>query len=243
MRLGFIGTGTIASATVRGIAGAGHKITVSNRGAAHAARLAAEFESVSIADNQGVIDQSDTIFIGLMAETAPDILSRLTFRADQQVISFMAGLPLDALAPLVAPAHAAAIMLPFPGIAQGGSPILAMGDTGFVASLFAPENQVFALRDAAELDAYLCAQAVLSPATRMVEQAADWLAARVSDPAQGEAFLRMLIGTNLVSSPCGDLLEALNTPGGYNQRLRQHMDAADMGDDLVTGLDRLESGD
>lgn len=127
MRLGFVGTGTIASATVRGIAGGGHQITVSDRGAAHAARLAAEFENVSIADNQGVIDQSDTLFIGLMAESAPDILSRLTFRADQQVISFMAGLPLDALAPLVAPAHAAAIMLPFPGIAQGGSPILAIG--------------------------------------------------------------------------------------------------------------------
>ncbi|SLN50960.1 pyrroline-5-carboxylate reductase [Roseovarius gaetbuli] len=243
MRLGFIGTGTIASATVRGLIGGEHQITVSERGAAHASRLAAEFENVNIADNQGVINQSDTIFIGLMAETAPDILSRLTFRADQRVISFMAGLPLDALAPLVAPAHGAAIMLPFPGIAQGGTPIIAMGDTGFVAALFSPENQVFALCDAAELDAYLCAQAVLSPATRMVEQAAEWLAARVSDPAQGEAFLRMLIGTNLVSSPCGDLLEALNTPGGYNQRLRQHMDAAGMGDDLVAGLDRLESGD
>ena len=74
MRLGFIGTGTIASATVRGLIGGGHQITVSERGAAHAARLAAEFESVSIADNQGVIDQSDTVFIGLMAEAAPDII-------------------------------------------------------------------------------------------------------------------------------------------------------------------------
>ncbi|MDA3858171.1 MAG: NAD(P)-binding domain-containing protein [Roseovarius sp.] len=243
MRLGFIGTGTIASATVRGLAGAGHQITVSKRSATHANRLAAEFDTVSIADNQGVIDQSDIIFIGLMAEAAPDILSRLSFRADQQVVSFMADLSLGALARLVAPARGAAIMLPFPGVARGGSPILALGDTGLVAMLFAPENQVFALRDAAELDAYLCAQAVLSPVTGMVEQSADWLAARVSDPDLGEAFLRMLIGTNLLSSPCGDLLDALNTPGGYNQRLRQHMDAAGMGDDLVTGLNRLESGD
>jgi len=243
MRLGFIGTGTIASATVRGLIGAGHQITVSKRGEAQATRLAAEFDTVSIADNQGVIDQSDTLFIGLMAEAAPDILSRLTFRADQQVISFMADMPLGALARLVAPAHAAAIMLPFPGIARGGSPILAMGDTDLVTTLFAPENQVFALRDAAELGAYLCAQAVLSPVTDMVGQSADWLAARVSDPDQGEAFLRMLIGTNLLSSPCGDLLEALNTPGGYNQRLRQHMNAAGVVDDLVTGLNRLESGD
>lgn len=243
MRLGFIGTGTIASATVRGIAGADRQITVSERGEAHATRLAAEFDTVSIADNQGVIDPSDTLFIGLMAEAAPDILSRLTFRPDQQVISFMAGMSLDALARLVAPAHAAAIMLPFPGIARGGSPILAMGDTGLVAMLFEPENHVFALSDAAELDAYLCAQAVLSPVTGMVGESADWLATRVSDPAQGEAFLRLLVGTNLLSSPCGDLLDALNTPGGYNQRLRQHMDEVGTGGHLIAGLNRLESGD
>ncbi|WP_300549083.1 NAD(P)-binding domain-containing protein [Roseovarius sp.] len=243
MRLGFIGTGTIASATVRGIARAGHQITVSERSTAHATRLAAEFECVSIADNQTVIDRSDTIFIGLIAEAAPDILSRLTFRAGQQVISFMAGCSLEALAPLVAPARGAAIMLPFPGIAQGGSPILAMGDTGLITELFAPENQVFALRDAAELDAYLCAQAVLSPAVRLVGQSADWLATRGADRDQGEAFLRALVGSSLLSGPCGPLLDALNTPGGYNQRLRQHMDAAGMGDGLAEGLNRLERGD
>ncbi|MGR3696939.1 MAG: NAD(P)-binding domain-containing protein, partial [Roseovarius sp.] len=40
MRLGFLGTGTIAEAVVRGLAPDGHQITVSERSAVRAARLA-----------------------------------------------------------------------------------------------------------------------------------------------------------------------------------------------------------
>ena len=55
MRIGFIGTGTIARAMVTGIANDGHAITVSNRGAAHAAHLANTFDAVTIAPNQTVL--------------------------------------------------------------------------------------------------------------------------------------------------------------------------------------------
>lgn len=239
MRLGFLGTGSIAEAVVRGLAPAGHPITVSTRGRAQSSRLAAQFPNVSVAGNQGVIDASDTVFLGLMADAAPLILQDLVFRQGQQVISFMAGLPLDAVAALVSPARATAIMLPFPGIADGGSPILALGDTTRIEALFTPTNLLFVLRDAAELDAYLCAQAVLSPVTQMIATAARWLGARGADAAQAEAFLRHLVGSSLTASDCQSLLDALNTEGGYNQRLRQHMEREGLRETLSDGLDRL----
>lgn len=242
MRIGIIGTGTIASAVVRGIANDGHQITVSERSAANAQALAAEFDSVSIASNQDVIDQSDVVILGLMAEAAGDILAPLTFRADQQVISLMAGASLDAAAALVAPAQARTIMLPFPGIAKGGSPILMLGDETLVGQIFGTRNQIFALQDAAELNAYLCAQAVLSPAARMVSDAANWLGTRVSDVAKGEAFLRVLVASSLEGSTADALISALNTEGGYNQRLRLHMENAGTGAILAEGLDKLERG-
>jgi len=37
------------------------------------------------------------------------------------------------------------------------------------------------------------------------------------------------------------LLAALNTPGGYNQRLRQHMDQEGVPTILAAGLDALKS--
>jgi len=232
MRVGFLGTGSMAEAVVRGLAPSGHQITVSERNALRAARLAGDFANVSVVGNQGVVDASEVVFLGLMAEQAAEVLGGLRFRDDQRVVSFMAGMPLEDVAALVAPARAEAVMLPYPGIAEGGSPILALGDVGVIEALFAPANTVYALRDAAELEAYLCAQAVLSPAVQMVGVAAEWLGG-------GEAFLRHLVGSSLMSGECQPMLDALNTEGGYNQRLRQHMEVAGMREALCEGLDRL----
>lgn len=239
MRIGVIGCGTIASAAVRAIARDGHRITVSERGRSHSAALAADYDSVAVADNQGVLDAADVVFLGLMAEIAGDVLGALRFREGQRVISFMAGATLARADAMVRPARAVALMMPFPGIAQGGTPIMMQGDADLVGALFGQRNTVFPLASDVEMSAHLAAQAVLSPITRMVAEAADWLAERTADRAAGEAFLRSLVAANLAQSDCAALLAALDTPGGYNQRLRRHMDAHGIAGALRTGLDTL----
>lgn len=235
MRLGFLGTGTIAAAVVRGLAGQGHQIIVSNRSAHHSTALAAEFPNVEAGTNAEVIAASEIIFLGLLASDAPAVLAPLAFRADQTVVSFIATMPLDDVAALVAPAHAPTLMLPYPGIAAGGSPILVLGETALLEGLFTPANRIFAVSTQAELQAYLCAQAVLSPVARMVGAAAYWL----DDGARGEEFLRMLVSTSLAGQHSEDLVAALNTEGGYNQRLRIAMEKAGMIVALHDGLDNL----
>lgn len=242
MRLGVIGTGTIATAAMRGIAGDRHQITVSRRSAANAQALARDFANVAVADNQTVLDESDVIFVALLAGDAPQILRALRFRPDQRVITLMTGITPDEVAALVAPARVEAQMLPFPAVANGGSPILVLGAPDLVRTLFGARNQVFALPDAAEMDAYLCAQALLSPVARMVADAAGWLGGRVTDGAQAEAFLRVLIASSLADLESNALIQALNTPGGYNQRLRLHMEASGISQALTEGLDALERG-
>lgn len=240
MRIGVLGCGTIASAAVHGIAGDGHHITVSERSAHHANALADAYDNVRIADNQGVVDASDVIFLGLMAEVAPDILGALRFRDDQKIITFMAGATLEQADAMVRPARAVAIMMPFPGIAQGGTPIMMQGDADLVGAIFGTRNSIFSLADADEMAAYLCAQAVLSPVARMVNDASEWLGQRVSDKSQAEGFLRALVTSSLLNTDSATLIEALNTPGGYNQRLRLHMEQSGMGETLASGLSALE---
>lgn len=79
MRIGAIGCGTIARAAVEGVVHDGHEITVSERSAHHSSSLAEAYENVQIRDNQGVVDASDILFLGLMAEVATDVLGSLTF--------------------------------------------------------------------------------------------------------------------------------------------------------------------
>lgn len=242
MRIGILGTGTIASAVVRAIAGDGHQITVSERSATRAAALAQDCACVTIAPNQTVLDRSEVVILGLLAETAAQVLPGLAFRPGQQVISLIAGARLAQLAPWVAPARAETVMLPYPSIAQGGSPILACGETALIETLFGARNRIHRL-DEAELTDWLAAQAVLSPVALLVRETAVWLATRSRDSAAGEAFLRDLVGTSLAAGPVADLLVALDTEGGYNQRLRRHMERAEMVSDLRAGLDRLVAGD
>lgn len=239
MQIGVIGCGTIASAVVHGIAGDRHQITLSQRSSRFTAPLAAAYDNVQIADNQGVIDASDVVFLGLMSDIASAVLDTLTFRKDQRIITFMAGATLAEVDAMVRPARATAIMMPFPGIAQGGTPIMMQGDTELVGQIFGGRNSIFPVNEAGEMDAYLCAQAVLSPVARMVADAADWLGERVADKPQAEAFLRTLIASNLSNMPCETLIEALNTPQGYNQRLRLHMEDSGMGNTLKAGLDKM----
>jgi pyrroline-5-carboxylate reductase len=239
MRIGVIGTGVIASAVVRALAPQGHQITLSERNAERAAELARDFANVTPAPNAAVLEQSDLVFLGLQAGAAPKVLAPLRFRPDQRVISLMAGPDLAAVAALVAPARAEAVMLPYPAIATGGAPILLLGAPDLVTDLFGPQNPVFVLRDGAELADWLCAQAVLSPVAQLVEAAGAWLAPRAADPGAAEGFLRVLVASSLAAGPAGALLVALNTEGGYNQRLRQHMEGAGMAEALREGLNRL----
>ena len=242
MRIGVIGTGTIASAVIRGIAGDGHQIAICERSAHHAQALAEEFNNVCVASNQEVLDQSNVILVALMADAAPGILHGLSFRADQQVISLMGGVSLETVAAMVAPARAMAVMLPFPGIAAGGSPVLVQGNGDLVRALVAPANTVYMIENDAEMAAYISAQAVLSPVARLVEDTTAWLATRVADPERGDAFLRHLVTSSLANTQARSVVEALNTPGGFNQRLRQTLENSGMRDALRSGLDQLESG-
>lgn len=239
MRIGVLGTGTIASAVVRSVADDGHSITVSRRSAAVSAALARDHASVSVAENQGVIDASDVILLGLIADAAPRVLDGLRFRPDQRVLSLMAGAGLDDVAGMVAPASADAVMIPFPSIAQAGSPVLVLGRPDLVGRLFGARNTIFCMKDSAELQAYLCAQAVLSPVARLVEEGATWLGSHDCDVERGETFLRRLVVSSLSTMSTTDLLKALDTEGGYNQRLRRHMDQAGMGPALYSGLSDL----
>ena len=239
MQIGVIGTGTIATAVIHGIAGDEHQIFISARNAQNAQMLSETYENVHICDNQEIIDKSDLIFLGLMPDVAMSILPDLSFHKGQIIISFIADLSLEAIATLVTPATAQAMMLPYPNIAHGHSVIPLMGDKTMIEKVFGQKHALTILRSQAEINALLCAQAVLSPVAKMIDDTANWLAENGVDKTCGEPFLRLLIASNLQGLSAADLLSSLNTEGGYNQRLRQHIDQAEMPKALTDGLDKL----
>ena len=238
MKIGFLGTGTIATAVVHALAPLGHLITVSERSEANAAMLSAAYENVAVASNADVTAAADVLFLGLMPDIAREVLPALPFREGQRVISFIADLPLSEVQSLIGPATAESLVLPFPAIAQTRSPLIAFPQSALVSDIFAAHD-VFNMETEAEFRAMLSAQAVLSPVVQMLLTAADWAADKGAEATKAQDFLRSLIAANLSASPLAPLLQSLSTEGGYNARLHAHMDKADSFNDLKSGLDAL----
>ncbi|RCL03444.1 MAG: pyrroline-5-carboxylate reductase [Candidatus Tokpelaia sp. JSC161] len=93
MKLGFLGTGMITDSVVRGLCTSDFledKIFVSPRNIDIADKLASDFSSVKIAgDNQELLDYSDIVFIALRESVVEGLLTSLSFRKEQKIVSFV----------------------------------------------------------------------------------------------------------------------------------------------------------
>jgi pyrroline-5-carboxylate reductase len=160
MQLGFIGTGEITSSIVTGLSSSGvsaHSIWVSPRNSAIANGLAKRFHGISVAScNQEVLDHSETIVIAVRPSAAREVLSKLRFRPDHQVISIVSALSLRSLSELVAPAVRIARAVPLPSTAKRMSPTAIYPPDPVAFELFAGVGTVFPVGRENEFDA-ICA--------------------------------------------------------------------------------------
>ena len=99
MKLGFIGTGKIASSVILGVCRSKIKfrqIIVSPRNKRIANNLKKKFKKVSIAkNNQDVINNSNWIFLSVTPKVGDKIIKDLKFRSNQTIISFISTINLS----------------------------------------------------------------------------------------------------------------------------------------------------
>ncbi|SEW37633.1 pyrroline-5-carboxylate reductase [Aliiroseovarius sediminilitoris] len=245
-RIGFIGTGEIAAAMVAGLTGRGHQILVSERNGAMAAALAAQFSDVTIAPNDQVVADSDTVFLCLLADVARKVVPDLPFRDDHRVISVMVDVPLADLRMLCAPVNEIAITIPLPSIAVGGSALPVYPDSMALRSLFADTDMIIPCQSEVALNAHFAATALASPILDQMREGARWLAALTGDQTASEQYLATVFAGFLRSmtenpeTSFTDLLDSLATEGGLNAAMRAHMREAGVVDALADGLDALK---
>ena len=101
MRLGFIGTGKIASSVITGVCNSKisfNKILVSPRNGSIAQKLKRKFRKVSIAkNNQEIVNSCNWVFLAVTPKVGKKIIPSLKFRSNQKVISFIAKINLAQL--------------------------------------------------------------------------------------------------------------------------------------------------
>ncbi len=190
-RIGFVGTGHIAAPMVRFLAAKGHDIWVTQRNAEVSAKLKSEL-GVTVTDAQTVIDASEIVFLCLRPHVAADILTPLTFRAGQQIVSVMAAVPSDQLAELCAPAKDFVQTIPLGFLETGGCPLAALGNDRLLADLFEPENPVIKVETEAALNAHFAICAMVPGLLDLMATGSEWLAGQTGDADGAEFYATQL---------------------------------------------------
>lgn len=247
MTYGIVGVGAIASAIVTGLSDAvasPPEILLSPRNAAVSARLAARYPNVGLGtDNQAVVDSASTLILSLRPQDAPAVLPGLRFSAEQSIVSVMAGVSIEMLGRLVAPATAIARAIPLPVVAQRrcSTPILPPG--GAAKTLFERLGGTIDLEDARVFDAMSASTATVASHFAYLEAITRWLARHGLSPAEATRYVAAMFEGLTPALQSGKGFDRLAqdhaTQGGTNELFLAHLTGGGVCAAVDQGLDKV----
>ena len=127
MKLGFVGTGKIASSVIIGICNSKIKfsqIIISPRNKKIALSLKKKFNKIIISkNNQEVVDNSDWVFLSITPEVGRKIIKNLKFKKKQKVISFISTITLSQLKKMIKKKIDIVRAIPLPPISLKEGPV------------------------------------------------------------------------------------------------------------------------
>ena len=129
MKLGLIGTGQIAKATILGILGSNLKIDriyISQRNNNISRQLSKKSKKISILrENQEIINKSNWVFLSVTPLVGDKILKNLKFKSSQTIINFISTIGISLLRKYIKVKAKIVRALPLPPIAlrKGQVPI------------------------------------------------------------------------------------------------------------------------
>jgi pyrroline-5-carboxylate reductase len=249
MILGFIGTGGITEAIVKGLCNhGGHDtpILVSRRNRDRSRRLAEAFDLVEVVDdNQDIVDRSDWIVISVLPGQALDLLSSLRFRDDHLVISLPAGITLDTVAERIRPATRVCRAIPMPPVEFGLGPTPVCPPNSGVQALFNGIGAAVAVEDERQFTALAASTAIMATFFDWIASNASWLESQ-NVPAKEAAFYTTSVFHALAAMAARVDAESLRrisqdclTPGGLNEQVLNAARAAGVIETIQNEIGRV----
>lgn len=152
--IGFLGVGHLADYTLRGLRRGGFEgeVLLSPRNRERAEILARDCGGRICADNREVAEGCDLAILSVRPAFAKEVLSGVTLRETQILVSVVAGLPVAELEPLAAPAKVVRAM-PVTSAEAAASPTLITPPNGRVEALFGHCGQAIPVMEDSEFEA------------------------------------------------------------------------------------------
>ena len=245
---GILGVGSLASFIVIGMCDRvddAPSVLLSPRNAEMATSLAARFPTVSVAaENQAVVDGSDVVMVCLRRVHA-DLLADLTWRADQVVVSAVAGLPLAQLTDMVAPAGQVARAVAMPAVATRAGVTPVHPPLPRVVELFDRLGGAMPVEDGDQFEAIYTSMGTVAPFYEYLGVLSGFLGdhgvpAAAAQRLVADTFIGVLSSLTSAEQPdFGELVREHAPPGGGNEQLTNLMREAGVFDAMARSLEEI----
>ncbi|WP_192384585.1 pyrroline-5-carboxylate reductase [Mesorhizobium silamurunense] len=256
-KVGFIGTGTITDAIVRGLLrepAALSRFMVSPRNAEIAAKLARDFAAVTVAtDNQSIVKSCDTIVLAVRPQIARDVVRSLSFRTGQAVISVMAATNRTTLLGWIGSDVRLTQTIPLPFVAERRGITAIYPRDRETAAIFKVLGSIVQCDSGREYELLAAASSLMATYFGIMNGALEWVTGKGLSRDKSRAYLLPLfseLSRTALEAPSGvafaELSRAFATRGGLNEQVLSDFEKHGGADALKTALNhvlaRIEKG-
>jgi pyrroline-5-carboxylate reductase len=228
MKLGFIGTGKIASSVITGIFSSKiffTKILISPRNKLIANNLKKNFKKIVIAkDNQEILDKCNWVFLSITPSVGRKIIKELKFRPSQTVISFISTITLMQLKKAIKVKAKVVRAIPLPPISLKKGPIPIYPPNKKVKEFFNKIGTTIEIKNEKSSINFWSTSGIMASFYELLRVMTDWLIKRGVKKKNAQKYITSLflaLSEDAVENSKKDLkylVKESQTPKGLNEQ-------------------------
>ena len=196
MKLGFIGTGKIASTVIEGICSSRisfKKIFISSRNNIIAKRLKQKFKKIEISkDNQKIVDNCDWVFLSVTPVVGEKIIKELKFKSTQTIISFISTITLSELKKAIKVKAKILRAIPLPPISLKKGPVPICPPNKKVKAFFDKIGTTVEIKNEKSSINFWSTSGMMAPFYQLLSTMTDWLVKKGVKRSNAQKYITSL---------------------------------------------------
>ena len=249
MKLGFIGTGKIASSVIIGICNSKIKfkqIIVSPRNKKTANFLKKNFRKVNIAkNNQDVINKSSWIFLSVTPKVGEKVIKNLRFNTNQTIVSFISTINLSDLKKMIKVKTEIVRAIPLPPISLKKGPVPIYPPNKKVKSFFDKIGSTIEIKNEKSSINFWSTSGMMASYYDLLRVMSDWLVKKGIKRQDAQKYITSLflaLSEDAVVNSKKDLkhlVKESQTPKGLNEQGLKEMSKKNVYKSVVNTLNSI----
>ena len=228
MKLGFIGTGKIASSVITGISKSKisyKKIVISPRNRSISQKLKRQFKKVSIAkNNQEIASSCNWVFLAVTPPVGHKIIKDLKFKSNQTIVSFISTMTLSQLKKAIKVKAKIVRAIPLPPISLRKGPVPVFPPNKKVRNFFNKLGTTVEIKNEKLSKNFWSISGMMAPFYELMSTMSNWLVKRGVKRDKAQKYITSLfvaLSEDAVANSKKDLkylVKESQTPRGLNEQ-------------------------